>query len=292
MSTDLSIIGGLHHGTTIGLRYRLVLPHTALRGRSGSRLGLGAGASLDFHDYRDYHPGDDIRHLDWSVYARSDKEVIKLFREEVAPHLDLILDTSRSMDLPQTPKAFAAATITAACATAAAQARCSRTVWLAGELLTTIPNSHEIPSTWPPPRFTSPRSPDSTLLQSAPPLRPHGVRIFISDLMWPADPTPLLCLLSNCGAATVVIQLLTSDEESPQPQGACRLEDAENHDYADLMVDAAACSAYSQALIRHRDMWSSACRACGATFVTVTAESLTDQHRLAPLELNQVLEVC
>jgi uncharacterized protein (DUF58 family) len=41
-------------------------------GRSGELLGRGAGSSLEFQEYRQYVPGDDIRHLDWAAYARTD----------------------------------------------------------------------------------------------------------------------------------------------------------------------------------------------------------------------------
>jgi uncharacterized protein (DUF58 family) len=277
-----SIRAGLLQGRALGLRYRLALPRAALHGRNGVRLGVGAGASLDFHDYRDYHPGDDLRHLDWNVYARSDREVVKLFREEVAPHLDLVLDHS--------PKALAAATLAAACATAAEQAHCTRTVWLAGERIDALPNSRDDPAAWPSFAFTACAVPGAALLHRAPAWRLHGVRVLISDLLWPADPAPLLSRLANGAAALTVIQLLADEEESPTPRGACRLEDVECGDYADLLVDTTACAAYAAALARHRESWSTACRACGAAFVTVTAERLAANGRLPALEASGLLE--
>ena len=41
--------------------------------------------------------GDDLRRLDWAAYARSDKMIVKLYRQEVCPHLDIVLDGSCSM---------------------------------------------------------------------------------------------------------------------------------------------------------------------------------------------------
>ena len=64
-------------------RLRLVLSRRALRGVAGARVGTAAGSSLEFHDYRDYHPGDDVRLIDWNVFARSDRETIRRHREEV-----------------------------------------------------------------------------------------------------------------------------------------------------------------------------------------------------------------
>ena len=66
-------------------RLRLVLSRRALRGVAGARVGTAAGSSLEFHDYRDYHPGDDVRLIDWNVFARTDRETIRRYREEVSP---------------------------------------------------------------------------------------------------------------------------------------------------------------------------------------------------------------
>ncbi len=55
------------------------------------------GASTEFSEYREYHPGDDLRHLDWRVYARSDRLCIKLFTAETNTHFYVICDTSGSM---------------------------------------------------------------------------------------------------------------------------------------------------------------------------------------------------
>src|SRR3954471_2558501 len=76
---------------------RLALPRTPIGGRVGERLGSGTGSSLEFQDYRSYAPGDDLRHVDWAAYARSELLAVRLYREEVAPCVDLVLDTSRSM---------------------------------------------------------------------------------------------------------------------------------------------------------------------------------------------------
>ena len=43
-------------------------------------------------------PGDDLRHVDWAAYARSDSLNIRLYREEVAPRLDLLIDVANNID--------------------------------------------------------------------------------------------------------------------------------------------------------------------------------------------------
>jgi len=55
------------------------------------------GYSAEFNDYRDYHAGDDLRHLDWRFYARADKLYIKRFEQETNLHFHIIADTSASM---------------------------------------------------------------------------------------------------------------------------------------------------------------------------------------------------
>src|SRR5215207_6090681 len=73
------------------------MPRVPLRGRAGERLGAGLGASLEFEDYRPYGPGDDLRHVDWAAYARTETLAVRLYRDEVAPRVDVVLDNSRSM---------------------------------------------------------------------------------------------------------------------------------------------------------------------------------------------------
>lgn len=64
----------------------------------GERRSTKRGASIEFADYRDYSPGDDLRQLDWNVYARLDRPFIKLMEEEEDLSVHLLLDGSRSMD--------------------------------------------------------------------------------------------------------------------------------------------------------------------------------------------------
>ncbi len=55
------------------------------------------GHSQDFAEYRAYNDGDDLRFIDWNVYARSDKMFIKRYRGETNSAVNLLLDTSASM---------------------------------------------------------------------------------------------------------------------------------------------------------------------------------------------------
>lgn len=59
------------------------------------------GTSIEFADYQAYNPGDDFRYIDWNLYSRLDKLLIKTFKEEVELSVHILLDTSRSMSLPE-----------------------------------------------------------------------------------------------------------------------------------------------------------------------------------------------
>ena len=66
----------------------------------GDRRSTKRGSSVEFADYRNYTPGDDLRRLDWNIYARLDRPFIKLFEEEEDLSVTILLDGSRSMDWP------------------------------------------------------------------------------------------------------------------------------------------------------------------------------------------------
>jgi uncharacterized protein (DUF58 family) len=66
----------------------------------GDRRSRKRGTSIEFADYRDYSKGDDLRRLDWNIYARLERPFIKLLEEEEDLALHLLVDASASMDWP------------------------------------------------------------------------------------------------------------------------------------------------------------------------------------------------
>jgi uncharacterized protein (DUF58 family) len=64
----------------------------------GEHLRGRGGNSTEFSDYRDYHEGDDIRHVDWNIFARLQRPYMKIFEQEEELHVVLLLDSSASMD--------------------------------------------------------------------------------------------------------------------------------------------------------------------------------------------------
>lgn len=66
----------------------------------GDRRSNKRGTSIEFADYRNYAPGDDLRRLDWNVYARLERPYVKLYEDEEDLAVHLILDASASMAFP------------------------------------------------------------------------------------------------------------------------------------------------------------------------------------------------
>src|SRR3954468_20577598 len=76
----------------------LLLMRSPVRGGlKGGRRSVKRGQSVEFADYRDYALGDDLRQLDWNVLARLEKLFVKLFIEEEAVTITILLDESASM---------------------------------------------------------------------------------------------------------------------------------------------------------------------------------------------------
>lgn len=67
----------------------------------GDRHSRKRGSAIEFADYREYAPGDDLRRLDWNVFARLDRPFVKLTEEEEDLAVHILVDTSTSMDWPQ-----------------------------------------------------------------------------------------------------------------------------------------------------------------------------------------------
>jgi uncharacterized protein (DUF58 family) len=240
-------------------RWRLVPPRAAPAGRAGERLGRGTGNSLEFMDFRDYVPGDDLRRVDWSGFARTDQLRVRLYREEVAPALDIVADVSGSM--ASTPaKEQALRDLVDACAMWSARAggvprrllpgggvgQATEALILGGE---------------------DPR----TLLPSVP-LRRQSVRVLISDFLRQADPAPDVQRMASGGAQLIVMQLLDPWELDPDPDDeTCTLVDAENARRLDATLDARTVAGYLARLTRLSATLERSVRAAGGTFVRVPA---------------------
>lgn len=67
----------------------------------GERRSSRRGTSIEFADYRNYVRGDDLRRVDWNIYARLERPFIKLLEDEEDLAVHLLIDASASMDWPR-----------------------------------------------------------------------------------------------------------------------------------------------------------------------------------------------
>src|SRR5437588_8202963 len=80
----------------------------------GERRSKRKGQSVEFADYRNYVVGDDLRFLDWNLYARLDRLFLRLFLEEEDLHVYLLIDNSLSMSFGSPTKLHYAKQVAAA----------------------------------------------------------------------------------------------------------------------------------------------------------------------------------
>src|SRR5882724_12658387 len=78
-------------------RLRLKVSRQFTNRARGEHLGVKGGTSTEFCDYRDYAPGDDVRFVDWNIFARIQRPYLKQFHQEEELHVALLVDASRSM---------------------------------------------------------------------------------------------------------------------------------------------------------------------------------------------------
>ena len=244
---------------------RLALPRALLRGRAGERLGSGTGSSLEFQDYRPYAPGDDLRHVDWAAYARSEVLAVRLYREEVAPRVDLVIDVSRSMAVTS-DKLKAHGELTALMATAcAATAADTRVITMADVDPAPLGRPEDLE------RALACDAAVSALEAAHLPLRRRSLRIVVSDFLFPHDAEALVARLARDSASLAIVQLTLREEAEPSTTGGRRLIDVEDRGTLDLVLDAAAVRDYRARFSRLRLALSRASRRAGARFTHVVA---------------------
>lgn len=227
------------------LRVTSVGKRTA-RGRGEHLVGRG-GASIDFVDYRDYAPGDDLRFVDWNIFARLQRPFLKQFQREEERHLVIIADASRSMAVEG--KCDLARRLAAAFAITGLNAHDRVSLWASGPgELCRMPTARGRP--WLRRALAAaegmgPADGDLTidrLVESV--LARHsgrGVAVLISDFLSGGDCQRMLTRLATAGLEPHAIQVLAPSEVDPALTGDWRLVDCETDatldvsDVADLL---------------------------------------------------------
>jgi len=85
-------------------RLHLIAKRLSWTGAKGEHPSSRKGFSLEFSDYRNYQHGDDLRYVDWNVYRRLDRLLLKVFTAEEELNVYLLIDSSRSMAEGEAPK--------------------------------------------------------------------------------------------------------------------------------------------------------------------------------------------
>ncbi len=247
-------------GGSCAARLRLPLRHRVWRGGAGELAGAGSGASLDFQDHRNYLPGDDPRHINWAAYARTGHYSMKLFREEVRPTVEILLDTSPSMFL--TPeKARRACELFAFTREAARREAAATALHLidstshhpldpdefdSGEWIERIASA---------PNRPTPAGPPAPPRLDAPPLRPGSFRVWITDLLFPASPATLLRELLRHRGSGILLAPYVEAEAEPTWSGACDFHDVESGRVEARDVDAGLRRRYLATYQAHFATW-------------------------------------
>lgn len=234
---------------------RLALAATQVRAGQikGERRSIKRGTSIEFADYRDYTRGDDLRRVDWNVYARLERPYIKLLEEEEDLAVHVLLDASRSMDYgtasdPQNESQhkFGYAQRLAAALGYIALAAGDRLSLAAlrgeapvdqfgpargrGQTLRLLKFIQDLP-------IGGSTNLDAALRRYAQGPRRPGLLFLLTDLFSPAGYRDGLSQLQSRGYEVVVLHVLAPDEIDPPLAGDLRLIDVETGVPQDVTLD-------------------------------------------------------
>jgi uncharacterized protein (DUF58 family) len=99
------------------LEYLAIVARRVYAGKTrAERRSKKTGSGIEFADHRQYSPGDDLRYLDWNVYQRHGRLLLRLFEEEEDLWVYILVDASRSMQFGDPPKIDYAKRVAAALA--------------------------------------------------------------------------------------------------------------------------------------------------------------------------------
>ncbi len=263
----------------------------------GERRSTKRGTSIEFADYRDYVRGDDLRRVDWNVYARLERPFVKLFEEEEDLAVHILVDASKSMNWPdgslglspeianERNKFQYAVRLAAALGHIALAAgdRLTVSILSGGGLPTNrFGPSRGRAGTGRMLKFLAGLSADgATDLDSA--LRNHalttdraGLAFVISDLFSPGYQTGLSMLQSK-GHEVGLIHVLAPEEVEPPLAGDLQLIDIETGDPQDVSIDSNLRDLYRRRVLAWRDEIEAYCLKRGIHYVPVTTDTKWDQ---------------
>jgi uncharacterized protein (DUF58 family) len=234
----------------------LLVTRTAVHGgMKGVRRSVKRGQSVEFTDYRNYTLGDDLRALDWNLYARLEKLFVKLFIEEEDVNVHILLDASGSMDTGSPDKLLFAKRAAAALAYVglASYDRVSMAV-LQGRVARRYPSVRgtgrvfqvlaDLTAVQPAP---GPTDLAAAVRHYAAQITQRGPLLLISDLFDP-NVERAISELAGTRCDVAVLHTLSADELDPPIEGDLRLVDRETGEGVNVTADLYTLDAYRDRL--------------------------------------------
>lgn len=250
------------------LEYLHVVARKVFAGRlRAERRSRKAGAGVEFADHRDYAPGDDLRYLDWSVYGRMDRLLLRLFEQEEDLSIYILIDASASMKVgaqrqggaQDGPQGSGGSKLRYAAQVAAALAyvglaNLDRVSLLAfgGGLRARLPAARGKGQIFKMLDFLAGLRPEGqTELNAALSSFVHqttrrGVAVVISDFYDPAGYEEGLNLLRYHRFEPTAIQVLDPREAAPQLRGDLEIVDMETGELRQVTLSPRLCAAYAR----------------------------------------------
>lgn len=277
-------------------RLLLLLRSPVRGGQKGGRRSVKRGQSVEFADYRDYTPGDDLRQLDWNVYARLERLFVKLFVEEEDVTISLLIDASASMTYGSPSKLLFAKRAAAALgyiglagedpvrvtALAGRIARRRTAVRGSGRVFRLLADLSAIEAA------DGPTDLLAAARHAAAQLHGRGVVILLSDLLDPAADRVIRDLAAT-GSELIVLHVLSPDELDPPLEGDLRLMDAETGEGLDVTVDLATLDAYKARLAAWKAGFADVAAKRRATYVDLPSDANLSDLMFAELRRRRVL---
>jgi uncharacterized protein (DUF58 family) len=277
-------------------RLLLLLRSPVRGGLKGGRRSVKRGQSVEFADYRDYALGDDLRQLDWNVYARLERLFVKLFIEEEDVTITLLIDASASMASGRPEKLLFAKRAAAALgyiglasedrvAVSALGGRASRRqtpLRGSGRVFRLLSNLSAIqPATGPTDLVAAAR-------HAAAQLRGRGVVVLMSDLLDPAADR-VIRELAATRSELIVLHVLSPDELDPPLEGDLRLVDSESGEGVDVTADLATLDAYRTRLAEWKQGLADLAARRRASYVDLASDVPLNDLIFAELRRRRVL---
>ncbi|MGB0370263.1 MAG: DUF58 domain-containing protein [Opitutales bacterium] len=241
-------------------------PHPSQR--MGAYMTSRAGSSAEFLDQRPFSRGDDIRHINWQAFARTEQVMINLFQQESAPILDIIIDCSESMSF-QEDKWKGAWKLWAFLMNLSQDSGSRVRAFL-------VCGSEwvEVPSEDPEAGFVflinaDPGAPSGVLKV---PFTPKSFRVFISDLLFEELSQEIpACFARGSGGFSMVAPFV-SEEASPAWAGNIEFHDVENGQKLTHLCDTAFIQRYQNRYKAHFNAWDEAIQKQGGTLSRVDSK--------------------